>query len=388
MKIRRNILLFKINCFFADLWPLSALAIVYFEQITGSYALALCVFSLANIVQSLAEIPTGILSDKIGRKYTLSASALIFTGSFIAFAYAGNINSWELLVLGGFLWGIAEAFNSGTDDALIYETVEQLRKESKYDIVYSQSKTFAQLGLATGALIAAFVTYYYSLHALAWVSVFSGLGQLVVTLLLVEPEVKRQEEANTLAHFLAALKNIRNNKKLQILALIQMLNSGTGYAAHRLEGVYFNMLIPMWMVNLTRIIKQLTGAFSFHIMQYLRNFGFFKILVLSSLGNVVVRAVGIILDNVATPFIMSCVNLFYGTESTAQSALLQKELSKHQRATMGSIISLLGGISSAIIYYLVGTIADVFSIYVAMIILVSCKAGFGYAYYRMLKKYS
>ncbi len=387
MKIRRNIFLFKLNCFFGDLWPLSALAIVYFEQITGSYATALGVFSIANIVQSLSEVPTGIISDKIGRRKTMITSASIFFLSFIIFALAGNLERGSFLILGGILWGIAEAFASGTDDALMYETMQQLRKEDKYDIIYARSRTFSQIGLATGALLAAIVTYFYSLNILAWVSTLPALGQVVVTFFFVEPSTHLKEDASSLKHFLAAWKDLCKNRKLQILATIQMLNKGIGYTAHRLEGVYFNMLIPTWLVNITRVIKQASGAISFSITPYIRKLGFFKILLLSSIGNVLVRTIGIILNNFATPFIISFVNIFYGSEATAESSLLQKELSQKQRATMGSIVSLIGGLFAAVIYYIIGAIADIFSVYFAIVLLIACKAVLGGSYYWMLKKY-
>ena len=387
MKIRRNIFLFKLNCFFGNLWPLSALAIVYFEQITGSYATALGVFSVANVVQCLVEVPTGIISDKIGRRRTMISSAFIFFLSFVAFAMAGTLALASLLLVGGVLWGIAEAFRSGTDDALMYETMQQLRKENKYDIVYARSKSFSQIGLATGALLAALVTYFYSLNILAWVSTLPALGQAIVTLFFVEPNTYIKEEKSSFKHFLAAWKDLCKNRKLQILAIIQMLNKGIGYPAYRLEGVYFNMLIPTWMVNITRVIKQLSGAISFSITPYIRKLGFFKILLLSSIGNVLIRSVGVVLNNFASPFIISLVNLFYGSETTAESALLQKELSQKQRATMGSIVSLVGGLFKAIMYYVIGLIADAFSIYFAIVLLIVCKAVVGGAYYWMLRKY-
>lgn len=387
MKIRRNILLFKLNCFFGDLWPLSALAIVYFEQITGSYATALGVFSIANIVQSLTEVPTGIISDKMGRKNTMVTSAFIFFLCFIVFALAGNFGQSYLFVCGGVMWGIAEAFNSGTDDALMYETMQQLRKEGKYDIVYARSRTFSQIGLATGAGIATIVTYFYSLNVLAWVSVIPALGQVIVASFFIEPSTHIKEDASSFKHFMAAWKDLCKNKKLQVLAIIQMMNKGVGYTAHRLEGVYFNMLIPTWMVNITRVIKQGAGAISFSITPYLRKMGFFKILLISSIGNVLIRTLGVILNNFTTPFVISCVNIVYGSEATAESALLQKELSQKQRATMGSIVSLIGGLFAAVIYYVVGLIADVSSVYFAIILLIACKAVIGLSYYWMLKKY-
>lgn len=388
MNIRRNIVLFKLNCFFSDLWPLSALAIVYFEQITHSYASALGVFAVANVVQSFAEVPTGLLSDKIGRKYTMVTASAIIILSFSAFAGAGNVSSMELLYLGGILWGIAEAFNSGADDALMYETMQQLRKERKYDIVYAQSKMFSQLGLATGALIAAVATYFYSLNVLAWLAAILSSGQLIVNLFLIEPHKQLSEPQNSLRCFFQAVKNIMKSRKLRLLALIQIIGNGIGYSAHRLEGVYFNLLIPTWLVNITRIIKQLTGVLSFWMMPRFRRLGFYKILVLSAAGNVIIRTIGLLLNNVSSPFIMSCVNLFYGTEVSSQSALLQKEFSAGQRATMGSIVSLVGGLLSAGIYYMVGTVADKYSVYYAMASLIVGKAFMGGAYTLMLRKYA
>ena len=166
-----------------------------------------------------------------------------------------------------------------------------------------------------------------------------------------------------------------------------MLGRGISFTAHRLEGAYFNMLIPTWLVNVTRMIKQACGTVSFFIAPYVRKFGFYKLLVTSTLGMTVIKVVSVVLNNFATPFIQSCVNIFYGISSTAESALLQKELSPKQRATMGSIVSLMGGILSAGIYWAVGIIADVSSVYFAIILLIACNFITAGGYYWMLKKY-
>ena len=107
MKIRKNILLFKLYYLLADMWPLSVFAIVYFQQIFGSYAFALGVFSIANIVQSIAEVPTGIISDRIGRRKTMILASVITTIAFILFSVAGTFGYKYLLILGGIIWAIA-----------------------------------------------------------------------------------------------------------------------------------------------------------------------------------------------------------------------------------------------------------------------------------------
>lgn len=387
MKIRRNILLFKLYCLMGDLWPLSALAVVYFQQITGSYASAMGVFAIMGIIQSFAEVPTGIISDRIGRRKTMVMSALLTLVAFILFAVAGTWDTEYLLFVAGTIWAIGDAFASGTDDALMYETMEQLRKADKYDIIYARSKTFGQIGLALGALIAVAITYFWSLTVLAWVSAALCVLPLIITTMFVEPDIHTWESNTTLRHFTDAIKGLITNAKLRTLAIIQTLSHGVGFAGHRLEGAYFNTLVPAWAVNVARIIKQACGAASFAIAPYFRRFGFYRILIASTLGMTVIKSVALVLNNIATPFIQSCVNIFYGTASTADSALLQKELSAKQRATMGSMVALLGGLMSAAIYWMIGIIADVTSIYCAIIALVMFNLIISGGYYWMLKKY-
>ena len=387
MEIRRNILLFKLYYLFSAVWPLAALAIVFFQKITGSYAFALGVFSIVNIAQSVAEVPTGVISDKIGRRKTMILSSALTALAYIIFALAGTFAYKYLLILGAVIWAVADAFASGTDDALMYETMEELNKADEYDIVYARSKTFDQIGMGMGALIAAVVTYFYSLATLAWVSVAFSVVPIVVCLHFVEPKIHNGEDCTSMKHFIIAIKAFLQNKKLRMLSTIQMLSRGISFAGHRFEGAYFNMLIPTWAVNIARIIKQTCGAISFYIAPYFRKFGFYRILVASTIGMTIIKTTAVVLNNFATPFIQSCVNIFWGTTSTAESALLQKELSPKQRATMGSIVSLLGGILSAVIYVLVGVVADTTSVWFAVVALIASNLFISAGYYWMLKKY-
>lgn len=387
MKIRRNILLFKLYYLFASMWPMSVLAVVFFQRITGSYAFALGVYSIMGIVQSIAEVPTGIVSDRIGRRKTMVVSAVLEVLMAVIFALAGTLGYKYLLIVGAVVWALAEAFASGTDDALMYETMEELHKSDRYDVLYARSKTFGQIGLGVGALIAAVITYFYSLTVLAWVCVVIDIIPIFICLRFVEPKRHNGEDVTSVKHFIAAIKAFVQNKKLRILATIQMLSHGISSAGHRFEGAYFNLLIPTWAVNVARIVKQTCGAISFSIAPYFRRFGFYRILVASSIGMMIIKGTAVILNNFVTPFIQSCVNILYGTSATAESALLQQELSSKQRATMGSIVSLFGGILSAVICWGVGIVADLSSVYFAVIMLICSNLFISAGYYWMLKKY-
>ena len=168
--IKRNMTLFKWDNFFGGLWPLATLVIIYFEQITHSYAWAMAVFSVCSLSTTFMEIPTGIISDRIGRKKTLIWAAVSIFICFALWALAGQYQQTWMLFAGALLWGVSDALLSGTDEALMYETMEELGRPDQFDVLYAKSNGWNQVGLGVSALLAAGVTYYFSLQTLAWLS--------------------------------------------------------------------------------------------------------------------------------------------------------------------------------------------------------------------------
>ncbi len=372
--MKRNITLFKWDNFFGGLWPMATLVIIYFEQITHSYAIAMAVFSVCSLVTTAAEIPTGIVSDKIGRRKTLLWAGITILFCFILWALAGQMQSVWMLFAGAFLWGVSNAFLSGTDEALMYETMEEIGQADDFDTLFAKSSGWNQIGLGVSALFAAVITYFYSLQALAWLSVLPIAGQLVIAYLYKEPRKKIQRETSSFKHFLIAFRKLKRNKRLRFYALIEMVNSAVGFASHRFESAYFNTLIAEWAINLVRFFKQMCGTVSFFLVPHVKKLGLVRLFFGSMAANVVIRTIGICFNNVLTPFVMAAVNLFYGTEKTSSATILQKEFSAAQRATMKSIISFMSGINQAVIMYLFGVLADVSSPRYAIFCAISVKA--------------
>lgn len=67
-KDKKNIYLIGILNFLMEFKLYGAIEILYFQKISGSIIKSMSVFSIVMISSALLEIPTGILSDKIGRK--------------------------------------------------------------------------------------------------------------------------------------------------------------------------------------------------------------------------------------------------------------------------------------------------------------------------------
>ena len=188
--IKKNINVFKFYYFFWRFKPLAALMIIYFSKITHSYSMGMGVFSVFYISYAISKIPSGIISDKIGRKLIIVLGSFLLFIAFLILALAGHFNAKYLLFIFAFLWGVSESLIAGTTDALMFETMEELKKSNNFRILYSKSMLSDQLGCAFGALTAMIVTYYYSIQHVAWFSIIPSFAQLITSLYFIEPQIR------------------------------------------------------------------------------------------------------------------------------------------------------------------------------------------------------
>ena len=358
--IQRNIRLFKIDAFLGGAWPLYALAIIYFEQITHSYALAMLVWSITSLTQTFMEVPTGIFSDKMGRRKTLIYAAYSVLTAILLWAVAGQFECMWLLFIGAVFWGLCDALISGTLDALMYETVEELNQKENFSLFYAQTNFWNQFGLAISTLFAAFITYFFSLQTLAWLSLFTMIGQLITAYLFIEPKrITEQKKTTSIVHFFIAFRILWRNKKLRFYAWFTLINESVGETYTHIEAAYFQTLIKEWLINIMRFVKQVSGMIGFASVPYVKRFGMVKLFFTSVTINEVLKTIGVVLNSTFSPFIMSLVNFCWGISTTAKTDILQQEFSPNQRATMQSIIEVFKGIITAIVMYLFGVLADI-----------------------------
>lgn len=383
-RARHNILALKFFSFIDALYPMSILAVVWFYQVTGSYTTAAMMFAIQTISQALLEIPTGILSDKYSRVFNLRLSAFLWFTSYFFSALSGNVSYGTIvLVFASIIGGLAGSLNSGTKEALIYETLADCRKQSKFSVVFSRIMFWEQVGAILGALIAMCTMFLFDIKVLAWITVLFGFLFFISSWFLYEPTTRQKSEKSSFRLLWSSCKQIWKDKKLRSLISIKMLQ---GQTAYNMEGVYFSALIPSSLIPLTRLFRQFTGAIGFYMATIVSKIGFLKTLIFSNAGSFLFNSVGLLLNGMATPFMNSATNLFYGFNHTAYNALLQENFSDEQRATMQNIQSLLSSISGGILLLIFGKIADNYSLFTAMWCTVALDFIVAYAYWKLFKR--
>ena len=364
MDFSRNIKILTWQGFFVGFSLWAPIMAIYFAKVTGSYVLGLSVFSIAMISSAVFEIPTGIFSDLIGRKYTTILSGLFL--SLMGVAYAIGLN-YGWLVAGAILEGLARALNSGNNDALLYDSLN--RSDRKEELEKYMGRIGAAEQWASGiAAVLGGILAAISFKLAMWLSVIPLLLCFITSWWLLEIKNEEKGEGNVYLHLKEAISNFVKNKKIRYLSLSSIIGFGLGEAGFQFTNVFVATLWPLWAIGTARMFSNAGAAIGFGFSgKLLKKFRAVKILMFEQISSKIISLFSLIFPTVASPALMSTTSLLYGPSMVAENSLFQREFSDKQRATMGSLNSLGRSIFFAIAALGLGWLADLTSPRIALI---------------------
>lgn len=114
-------------------------------------------YAVREIVTNLFELPSGILADAFGRKRALAGSFALYISSFILFYLFQNF--W-FFIIAFILFGLAEAFRSGTHQGMIMDYLKLNDMEAHSANYYGHTRSWSQKGSALSALLAGIIVFY------------------------------------------------------------------------------------------------------------------------------------------------------------------------------------------------------------------------------------
>jgi MFS family permease len=357
MSITRNIPLMAWHNFFTELRPFAALAAVYFADVAGSYTEGMMVFSVIMLSSLLFEVPTGILSDRIGRKATLFLGSLTYAASMLCYALASDLT---LLLLGAAIGGLSDALVSGNNNALIYETLDQSGQKNRFRDVWGKLGSVFQISLGFAAILGGIALYFdITLRALVWVAFGSQIISTVLSLFIVEPQKHTEKTTNIYNNLKEAFQLFTSNRKLRLVTIANAIQSGIGEASHGFSPAFFGTVWPLWAINGFSVIRNVLGAAGYWVAgRVCRRYGEVMTLLAGSSLMTGVGIVAALLQNAASPLLTFLNNLFYGINDVAKEHLLQQDFSARQRATMGSLAQFLQSCVGAVAALGLGVMAD------------------------------
>lgn len=147
---------------------------------------ALLLAALYYLFVVVLEVPSGWISDRLGRVLTLRIAGVCWVGAHLSF-FLGDDN-FALIALGQLLLAAGFASLSGTDVTFHYDTLESL---GLHDEFTRREARVSSIGFAATA-VSAVIGGAVGLIDLRWafvVSLAAAICQLALTLRLVEPPV-------------------------------------------------------------------------------------------------------------------------------------------------------------------------------------------------------
>ncbi len=355
MSPAKNIRLLSVFNFFVNFEPLSPVAIIYFSQVTGSFALGMTVFSVSMLSSAMFEVPTGVLSDLLGRKYTMTIGGMAGTLSILCYALA---SSFPLLAVGSVFEGLMMALYSGNNNAFLHDTLKEAGRHDQYAHYLGRTSALFQAGLGTSAVLGGFVAGY-SLHLVLWIGLLPRFACVVLSLFMREPKIHDNVDTNLFAHLGEALRQFKKNARLRTLSMASIIDFGVGQAEWQLTPAFFALLWPLWAIGLGRMLAHTLAFCSYWFAgTIIKKFKPLPALLTGKTISDMVSCFAFAFPTVFSPLILSCTSIIYGMKSVAQDTLLQREFTDHQRATMGSLNKLAGSLLYAVIAFSFGSVAD------------------------------
>lgn len=325
----------------------------------------LTIVSVILLSEMFFEIPTGVFADKYGRKWSMVIGSLVTVAGWLLWFYVNTFISFIFIYI---LFGLANAFWSGSDRALIYDELKIIGRENDAQKVFSRyngalAGAYA-IAVFVGGLVASThsLTTYYILFKMTFVaSVIGFLFTLTIkeTKHAPQGDVASHKEQTALQQFTVGLSLLKNNKKLRKITFFSTLT--VLFALMELYQVYFShAAVPTaWYGYALAISSILIAVAKWNAYRLEQWFGIEKsMLIISVLPALLLCTIALIIHPVAAILLFISTDVIGNMRDPIIADYQNRHIEGRNRATVLSTISVLTNGYFVIMLPIIGWIAD------------------------------
>jgi MFS family permease len=242
MPRRTNAYYLKWSTFFSALTLYTPIVPLYFMMHgigVGTVVLAQTFYSLAIV---LLEVPTGVLADRFGHRKSVIASALIGPLGLLVVIPWPNIRG---LFISYLLFGLSQALESGSKEALLYETNRSSGVPGTFKKQWAHILSYDTLAFAVGTAIVGVVYGRFGSSAfvpLIWVTAVTKLITLAITLRLRDVPIENSaaDKGSGMWKLLkSSTQEIRQSPTLRTMTYVKLLTLPGIYVLYSSYQGYF-----------------------------------------------------------------------------------------------------------------------------------------------------
>ncbi|MCA0757473.1 MFS transporter [Paenibacillus sp. N4] len=299
----------------------------------------------------LLEIPTGVLADKWSRKRLLVLGAVLACSEFAILLFATEFWHFAAVVC---LAGLGNTFVSGSETALLYDSLQAHGKENRFEKVIGRLNAFDAVSATLAALGGSLLAHRFGYELNYILSLASAAVALLAALTLQEPPFKKEdaEAAVPMSEYVrASLLFFRHNPGVSLVVLTGMVTGSAIGFIDEFWQIYAERLgVPVLYFGLLSaafLFLRLPGNLLAHAL--LRRFSYRALFLCVS----AVFTLGFFLISIWQSYAglaaILVVFLFSGIVDPLASGYLHHRIDSSMRATMDSFQSLgLYGVHSLI----------------------------------------
>jgi len=204
--LERNVRLYRWFHFASSFYGWLPVFFLYFNQyVTLAQTMQLGAIYYFSVC--LCEVPSGYLSDRTGRRFTLILSAISLA---IAYSFFLAADSFALLAVGQFFLAMGIAMMSGTDTAFLYDSLLSLGRKTEYAVQEARAQKYGFAAASLTSLLGGGLGMY-DLRLAYWLSMAGALWMVLIAIRFVEPKIDHksatQSMFKTIGQCVGALAN-------------------------------------------------------------------------------------------------------------------------------------------------------------------------------------
>lgn len=370
--LKRNITLFYIYNIFIFAVALSPVFSLFFLEKGLSFTDITLLQSTAYAAMFLFEVPSGVISDKFGRKRTLFLASFLILLAYILLT-SSNTHVYFLAVICS---GLGLSAMSGTDYALIYDTLKELGREDEYRHIIGRAKSLSLfLGTGVTAVLGGFL-FKININYPLYLTLFTLSIPLIVSLFYIEPHFEKSEH-RVIGYFKEGIKIVINKRNLIIIFLLTALFNFIFKPAFWMYSPYMeNIKIPIQMLGGIFFSFNVVAALSAHFFRRI-HFKRFETGLILLIGLMIVSfiSLGSFVYVYSFGFIY-LQQIARGAFAPVITPAINEQIDSKYRATIMSMNNFSSSLLSIFTFPLIGIIVDQYGIvnahsYVGVVTLVT-----------------
>ena len=217
--------------FFKNMRFFEPFFILFFLENGISYFQIGILYGIREVLINLFEIPSGIISDVIGRRRTMIASFIGYILSFLVFYFFAEF--W-LFVVAMVFYSLGDAFRSGTHKAIIFDYLKLKGWNNQKVSYYGHTRSWSQMGSAFSALIAVVIVIISG--NLQLVFLFATIPYIFDLLLLISypKEIDGFQSGHDKSQILSHAKDIIKEfytsfKSIELIRIVSNISLYSGF---------------------------------------------------------------------------------------------------------------------------------------------------------------